>query len=721
MNKIYEVWIEITANKETILHKEKFDEMMEKCKNAGMTGIILSVKDTTGFSIYPSKIVPHYSYYDVAFQPNFDYVKQCFDIIRSKGMKCYAAFDVFAGGNRMHTHEKMVGIANPDFACEVYGLDENGNAVIKKSVDALGLHTVGGIDDFGEIFLNPANEEVRKYTMSLIMEFVEQYRPDGIVLDRVRYVGLSTDFSQLSRGQWEQYSGITDEKWPEDIYTIEKHENSYQEKPGKYFGSFLTYRMQVIHDFIVELQETLKQSYSDVEFCDYTGSWYPLYYQVGANWASKDYQPEEFPWCDLSKLKESAYAECLDVLLSGCYYEEITVDEARKEKKPADWYSVEGASDLAHKVAGNQMRIVDSLFLDQYRRKPEKISQAIETCMRKSEGCMLFDLSYIVNENWWKYIGQVGVEPLSEDDLDEMETVSKCTFPEEYAVTAEKLHAHLFEQEDFDSEASFSLRRLVDGKLIGFIGAKISHHTELYSNTAWISILGVLPEFQRCGYGTLLVNRTLEVLKSKGIRKVLIGQDFANFFSGIPAPDADKKRFFTNMGFTINSDNHYDLEGKIIGNEKIETFDLKPWGNLFETRSYQGEEHQFFEFLKKEFSGRWEYEAEEAIKNGKSFQEILLLWDKEHTEVLGYCMLHVETDAKGEKTGYGGLGPIGISKKIRGNHAGDFILRQSLKQLQTLGVETVNIDWTILRSFYEQFDFQVARTYCAGYFLIENV
>ena len=721
MSKIYEVWIEITANKNTILCAEKFETIMEKCKKSGMTGIILIVKDTTGFSLYPSKIVPHYSLYDSEFQANYDYVKQCFEIIRKKGMKCYAAFDVFAGGNRIHSHEMMPGICYPDFACEVYGLDESENIAIKSSIEALDLHTVGSIDDFGEIFLNPGNPKVREYAISMIMEFIEKYHPDGIVLDRVRYVGLSTDFSESSRMQWEEYASVHNEKWPEDIYTIEKTEKGYQEKPGKYFGSFITYRMQVIHDFIVELRKKIYGKYKEIEFCDYTGSWYPLYYQVGANWASVNYEAKDFPWCDYCQLKETAYAEQLDTLLSGCYYEEITIEEARNNHRPADWYSVEGAADLARKVAGDKTKIVDSLFLDQYREKPEKISQAIETCMRKSEGCMLFDLSYIVDENWWKYIEAVKSEVLLKKDLHEISMISKQIFQEEYAITEEKLKVNLFSQVDYDSQASYSLRTLEEEKLIGFIGVKTSNNQEVYPNTAWISILGILPEYQKRGYGTLLLKHALEALKERGIKKVFIGQDFANFFSGIPDPNVDKKSFFEKMNFILNSENHYDLEGNIVENKPMEQFDETPWNDVMHTRSYQGEYEKFFTFLKQEFPGRWEYEVEEMLNKGKDSREILLLWNQEYSEVLGFCMLHVEKNENGEKSGYGGLGPIGISKKIRGNHVGDFILCRSLKQLNMLGVKTVNIDWTILKKFYEQFDFCAVRTYCAGYLLIESI
>ena len=332
-------------------------------------------------------------------------------------MKCYAAFDVFTGGNRKTCRKEMPGIKNEGFACEVYGVDENQDAVVKPSLEAGMLHTIGSIDDFGEIFLNPGNSKVRDYAKSLILEFVQKYHPNGIVLDRVRYVGLSTDFSELSRKQWEEFSGITDEKWPEDIYTIQKTQNGYRENPGKYFGSFITYRMQVIHDFIEDLGITLHKMFPEVELCDYVGSWYPLYDRVGANWASKEYQTHEFSLCNQEQLRKSAYAECVDTLLCGCYYEEITIREAQENCKPAYWYSVEGAAKLSAKVAGSKNKIVGALFLDQYRDTPEKISQAIEICMKNSAGCMLFDLSYLVDENWWKYTENVQVEPWKRSDL----------------------------------------------------------------------------------------------------------------------------------------------------------------------------------------------------------------------------------------------------------------------------------------------------------------
>ena len=125
--------------------------------------------------------------------------------------------------------------------------------------------------------------------------------------------------------------------------------------------------------------------------------------------------------------------------------------------------------------------------------------------------------------------------------------------------------------------------------------------------------------------------------------------------------------------------------------------------------SYKDNKKELLGFLEREFPGRWVFEAKEAITEGKDPESIVILWDKDKTEIVGYCMLSVD------ERGYGGLGPIGIAKKIRGKHVGDYILNQSLQQLRKIGAVRVNIDWTILKDFYGQFGFKAERLYRAAY------
>lgn len=90
-------------------------------------------------------------------------------------------------------------------------------------------------------------------------------------------------------------------------------------------------------------------------------------------------------------------------MMSGFYYEDVKIEEARQHHQPADWYSVEGSADIAYAVTRREKPILGSLFLDQYKENPADIRRAIEMCFEKSDGCMLFDLCYLVNNDWWKY------------------------------------------------------------------------------------------------------------------------------------------------------------------------------------------------------------------------------------------------------------------------------------------------------------------------------
>jgi len=61
------LWVEINANKERILKKELFLNIMDKCKICGIDTIILEVKNLTGSVIYHSRFAPHIGCFDRNF------------------------------------------------------------------------------------------------------------------------------------------------------------------------------------------------------------------------------------------------------------------------------------------------------------------------------------------------------------------------------------------------------------------------------------------------------------------------------------------------------------------------------------------------------------------------------------------------------------------------------------------------------------------------------
>lgn len=714
MNSNYFIWIEIEANKKTITDQQSFRQAMEKCRDAGIGAVILSVKDTSGFAIYESRIAPHYSEYDKIFEKK-DYLLECLDTVHSLGMKFYASVDVFAEGNKRRPHPKMPGIQRTDWQTHVYGINETKDMVIQPVSAETAIKTIGSIDDFGEIFVNPANDEVCEYELSLLNEIMAKYAIDGIVLDRVRYVGLSSDFSPVTKEKWEQYNGNKC-SWPEDIYRIKENDGKLEIEYGDCFGEFITFRAGIIKSFINQVRALVNAQPKKIEFWDYTGSWYPLYYQVGANWAAKDYDAIEYPWVNLQKYKKTGYAEQLDGLMSGFYYSYVTEQEAKDAKQPAYWYSVEGSGRLASQVTRNVVPIAGSLFLDQYRENPEAMTRAVDMCFQKSSGCMLFDLSYLVKNDWWSYIAvkdriETVMEQLKETDLQELMQLWKECFPPEFLVSEEQLYKRTFLDEQLCPEAALCIRSRDTRKLLGAIVCKTSgEEGEPNASCAWITALLVKPEYQNRGYGTRLYQAARKELTDKSVHKIFIGQDYHNIFSGIPAPTEIKTAFFGKLGFVINREEHYDLVSDISSNDKIDNFDTSSFEESFCAEVLNsGEKQELYCFLQKEFPGLWAVSIEEYLESGGDPQEIIVLKNKQDKRINGFCKVHVSKDHSGE------LGPIGIAKAVRGNRTGEYLLRQSLLYLRKRGGKAIRIDWTILKDYYGKFGFKPVRVYRGAY------
>ncbi|MCS2551260.1 hypothetical protein NXV75_25150 [Bacteroides faecis] len=63
--------------------------------------------------------------------------------------------------------------------------------------------------------VNPINEDFRTHILNVLKDLVKRYPDlDGLMLDRVRYDGISADFSDISRQQFEAYIGQKVEKIP---------------------------------------------------------------------------------------------------------------------------------------------------------------------------------------------------------------------------------------------------------------------------------------------------------------------------------------------------------------------------------------------------------------------------------------------------------------------------------------------------------------------------
>ncbi|QEH70464.1 GNAT family N-acetyltransferase [Cellulosilyticum sp. ST5] len=302
------------------------------------------------------------------------------------------------------------------------------------------------------------------------------------------------------------------------------------------------------------------------------------------------------------------------------------------------------------------------------------------------------------------------IREIKSTDKKEIVKLFHSCFSTLFPISEEILERTVFESGDYCAEASFVICDAEDGKMIGCIATKVSRNQELYPDTGWITLLFIRPEYRRRGLGSTLYEKSQQVFKEKNIHKVFIGQDLHNLFSGIPSPNIENENFFRKHHFWLNPDQHYDLQGDVQQNPTLTRFDVTEFEKEFYVETMKcGYEEELLSFLEKEFLGRWEYEAQQYLSNQENFDKIVVLRKHNTEEIVGYCMLSMNEDKMA------GLGPIGIGKEIRGRHVGNYILRQALLQLRTLGAIQCLIDWTVLKDFYGQFGFKPIHVYRSGY------
>lgn len=290
-------------------------------------------------------------------------------------------------------------------------------------------------------------------------------------------------------------------------------------------------------------------------------------------------------------------------------------------------------------------------------------------------------------------------------------------FSNEFHMTENVIKNRIFEDEDLFKEGSFVL--LFAGEIKGIVVTKISKRelTE-YENCAWISVLLIDAEIRNTGWGTKLLAMAENALKNIGTKKIIIGGEMNNFFSGIPSPTLNKIKFFEDRGYLINNENHFDLIAD-VSKLDFEKFNIKMNNSsTFKTVQYSEEYFKkLVEFFDETFPGRWKYEVMEYISTGRELKNILIMLKDD--KIIGFCKIFInnfesENDNLYGKN-YGSLGPIGIRAEFRGNGVGNRILKDSLNTLKARGAHNVLIDWTILKDFYGQFGFQPLRIYRGAY------
>lgn len=394
------MWVDCEANFARMSSPDSIRYYTQKLKETGITDIVVDMKSIMGEVLYDSEIAPYMAEFDGCTRSrDYDMMRYFIDEGHKLGMRVHGSMNIFAGGHNFFNRGIIYG-EHPEWQSMVYRPDGTIVPISEIKTNYNGM-------------LNPSNHEVREYQKSILVEFVTRYPDiDGIIFDRLRYDNITSDFSELSHRQFEEWSGKKVENFPEDIFYWEGDDL----QPGKYYKEWIEWRATVIKSFVEEAHDAIRAANPDVLIGDYTGAWYPTYYQLGVNWASVKYDPsKQYDWATPT-YHNTGYAELLDIYMTGLYYTLVTKEDVDKANgvvgtrneagmdatDPTYCYSVEGGAELAKAITCGVVPVCGSLYVRQYGDDGKLFARAVRQALKSNDGgVMIFDLVHIVESDWW--------------------------------------------------------------------------------------------------------------------------------------------------------------------------------------------------------------------------------------------------------------------------------------------------------------------------------
>lgn len=391
------MWFDAEANYRRFNNPDSIEYYVKKVADLGFTHAVVDVRPITGEVLYNSAIAPKVK--DVTNE--FDYLARFIEVGHKYGMKVLASMNVFCAGHNYHD-TGLIYSGHPEWASVVYDPKRGLIPITEQK------HKYGGM-------VNPINAEYQAYIIEVMKELAKNYHDlDGLMLDRVRYDGIEADFSQLSRTEFEKFIGKKVKNFPGDILSWKKGDKRPVPVHGPLFKQWTEWRTKNITEFMARARKEVKAVRENIIFGTYTGAWYPSYYEVGVNFASKDYDPaQDFDWAT-PDYKNYGYAELIDLYATGNYYTDITLkdyngseiwNETDSQAQSGTWYCVEGSCRHLRQILGKNP-FVGGILVDQFYDHPEKLSLTIAENLKDSDGLMVFDIVHIITKNLWKEIEQ---------------------------------------------------------------------------------------------------------------------------------------------------------------------------------------------------------------------------------------------------------------------------------------------------------------------------
>jgi len=186
------MWIDCEANYERMSSPDSIRFYLVKLKQIGFTDVVVDVKSIMGEVLYKSKIAPFMGEWEGHYRSeDFDMMDHFIREGHKLGLRVHASLNVFAGGHNFF-NRGIIYKQHPEWQSLVYWEGK--------------LMKIGDMKWNYNGMMNPANPEVQQYQKDILKEFALKYKKiDGIILDRMRFDNITSDFSDLSRKLFEEY------------------------------------------------------------------------------------------------------------------------------------------------------------------------------------------------------------------------------------------------------------------------------------------------------------------------------------------------------------------------------------------------------------------------------------------------------------------------------------------------------------------------------------
>lgn len=400
------IWIDAAANfSDFANNRENIVRDLKLAKETGFTDIVVDIRPTTGDILYKSSVAGvqqvdwlaawvNGTYSKVERTATWDYLQAFIEEGHELGLQVHAGFNTMVGGHRSILGSQ--GILYRDPSKKEWATSENLATGITNTLD----------NGSGTKFFNPANDEVQAFLINLLRDLAK-YELDGIILDRGRFDGIQSDFSEVTKRKFESHLGNTVTNYPHDI--LPPGTTMLQVMNMSTYPVHLTkwneFRAKIIHDFMEKAQQAVKSVNRDIKFGVYVGGWYSSYYEVGVNWASPGYNPHPaYRWAT-DKYANYGYADLMDHILIGAYASPLNVYGS------TEW-TMQGFSRLAKEKIKNSSIVVSGPDVGNWdyedratqQQENQAIINSVKACMDECDGYFLFDMIHLKMANQWNYV-----------------------------------------------------------------------------------------------------------------------------------------------------------------------------------------------------------------------------------------------------------------------------------------------------------------------------